>query len=572
MTPATLPPLKDPSTAPAAEDPTAPQGNTSGGEGDPDRVVMLRVDQIELDRRNHREPALEDEGELKQLAASIEEHGLQQPLLVNRITDQAPPRYRLIYGHRRLAAVTTLGHDEVRCVVRDNVPEDEVLALRAIENLHRKELNVMEEAVAVHQLMAWRGATLARVAEAVGQEEGWVRERLWIHDHASKETKRLALRGLLMLGHLRQLVKIQDPKMQDDVASMGVREGDPDDERNGATRVESVGWFRGQAELAQRALKSVKWDLDVAFAKKPACTGCPHNTATDAQLFETGGAAGAGACTNRACFEVKSQAAEKAVQVTIDKVKKAGGDTAPSSIKSHTPTYLKDATAVRAVKKALDKPKGKKGSAAKPAGGDHDDPRKRPLSELGRCVLGFQKAVAKWEAAVGGALFQRVNASKPLRVMFALLPRATRVDDNLGEHERQYYGHATAKAPGKLRQLSSKYRREFVSPIEAAAAADAEVPAWLAGQAAKLSKLSLEKNRWQLPWSCVKQLAAIANAAGVTVPPIPDWKDYAPKPESKAKASPPKKASKSASKKKPTRKKEAKKKAARSTKKKAGAR
>ena len=106
-----------------------------------------------------------DKEKLAELAASIREHGLIQPLVVNKAGENS---YTLIAGERRWQAAGMAGLDEVPVLVKEVSPQD-MLELALVENIQRDDLNPLEEAVAYQQLIDDFGLTQEEVADKVGK-------------------------------------------------------------------------------------------------------------------------------------------------------------------------------------------------------------------------------------------------------------------------------------------------------------------------------------------------------------------------------------------------------------------
>src|SRR6266567_2193063 len=102
-------------------------------------VLDIRVDRIDPSPRNPRRRL----GQLQELADSLREHGLLQPIVV-RAHPTSPDRYELVAGHRRLAAAQSLGWSNISAVVR-SAESDEAYVLTLVENLQRQDLSPREE-------------------------------------------------------------------------------------------------------------------------------------------------------------------------------------------------------------------------------------------------------------------------------------------------------------------------------------------------------------------------------------------------------------------------------------------
>lgn len=111
-----------------------------------------------------------DPDALAELAASIQEHGLIQPLIVSEALEDAPPgcEYQLIAGERRLEAAKLAGLERVPVIVKEATPE-QMLEMALVENLQRADLNPLEEAAAYQQLSDEFGLTQQEIAEKVGK-------------------------------------------------------------------------------------------------------------------------------------------------------------------------------------------------------------------------------------------------------------------------------------------------------------------------------------------------------------------------------------------------------------------
>ena len=149
------------STATAAHPPAAGDGGMQGAEG-----TYFEEVAIGAITPNPRQPRRSfDEDALDELAASIQEVGLLQPVVVRRLM---PGRYELIMGERRWRACQRAGLDRIPAIVRGTT-DDEMLREALMENLHREELNPLEEAAAYQQLLDDFGATHDELAHKVGR-------------------------------------------------------------------------------------------------------------------------------------------------------------------------------------------------------------------------------------------------------------------------------------------------------------------------------------------------------------------------------------------------------------------
>jgi ParB family chromosome partitioning protein len=160
------------------------------------------------------------EAELEELAGSIRESGLLQPLVVRAA---GPGRFELIAGERRLRSIQRLGWREVPVVVRE-VDDEALLVLALVENLQREELNPLEEAEGYRQLAERFGLTQEEIAQAVGKERSTVANLLRLLK-LPPSIRKLLESGELSMGHARALLTVEDPVRAAELARQAVKEG-----------------------------------------------------------------------------------------------------------------------------------------------------------------------------------------------------------------------------------------------------------------------------------------------------------------------------------------------------------
>ncbi len=175
-----------------------PGGSAGGGEVEVDRIVP-----------NPRQPRQQvDSAELRELADSIREHGLLQPLVVSRLAGDGPERFELIAGERRLAAARLAGLSRVPVVVREATAEQS-LELALVENLQRSDLRPLEAAAAYQRLMDEFGLTQEQVAAKVGKSRPTVANAIRLLG-LPDEVKAALGRGEISEGHARALLGLRD--------------------------------------------------------------------------------------------------------------------------------------------------------------------------------------------------------------------------------------------------------------------------------------------------------------------------------------------------------------------------
>jgi ParB family chromosome partitioning protein len=173
-----------------------------------DRFFMCDIDKISPNP--HQPRSFFDEVKLEQLAASIREKGVIQPLLVTRGQGN---RFVLIAGERRLRAAKLAGRDEVPVVVMEPGSDNEGLELALIENIQRHDLNPIEEAVAYARLVEEFHLTQEEVAQKVGKQRSTITNVLRLLGLPPSLQDDVA-QGVISEGHARVLLRIKDQPEQ----------------------------------------------------------------------------------------------------------------------------------------------------------------------------------------------------------------------------------------------------------------------------------------------------------------------------------------------------------------------
>ena len=157
------------------------------------------------------------EEELSELAGSIRENGLLQPIVVRPAGNRrGADRWELIAGERRWRSVTRLGWKDVPAIIRE-VDDRTLLVLALVENLQRSELTAMEEAEGYQQLVDQFGLSQQAVAEAVGRDRSTVANTLRLLQLPAS-VRRLVEAGELSAGHARALLGVPDQRRMADLA------------------------------------------------------------------------------------------------------------------------------------------------------------------------------------------------------------------------------------------------------------------------------------------------------------------------------------------------------------------
>ncbi|MFK7160355.1 ParB/RepB/Spo0J family partition protein [Marinospirillum sp. MEB164] len=181
----------------AAKSPEAPLATT-----EQEQLVQLPIEFLQpgqyQPRRDMHSEALEE------LAASIRQQGIMQPILVRHL---GPDRYEIIAGERRWRAAQLAQLEKVPCLIREAEDRD-VVALALIENLQREDLNPIEEAIALQRLQKEFSLTQQQVAEAVGKSRSGISNLLRLLQ-LHPEVRILLEHGDLEMGHARALLSLE---------------------------------------------------------------------------------------------------------------------------------------------------------------------------------------------------------------------------------------------------------------------------------------------------------------------------------------------------------------------------
>lgn len=161
-----------------------------------------------------------DDDALDELKASIEEVGFLQPIVVREL---GPDRFELVMGERRLRAATALGRLSIPAIVRET-RDDAMLRDALLENIHRANLNPLEEAAAYQQLLEEFGATHEELARRIGRSRPQISNTIRLLNLPPRVQSRVAA-GVLMAGHARALLAITDSEYQEQLAKRIVAEG-----------------------------------------------------------------------------------------------------------------------------------------------------------------------------------------------------------------------------------------------------------------------------------------------------------------------------------------------------------
>lgn len=198
-------------------DPTAVKAD-DGGRESADLIVQVAPDQV--DPNPHQPRQVFDEAALGELAASIGQHGILQPLVV---TKAEGGRYQLIAGERRLRAAKLAGLSTVPVIVR-SFTDQQKLELALIENLQRQDLNPMEMATAYRKLVDQFNLQLDEIGRRVGKDSSTISNTMRLLN-LPLQAKRAVATGQMSEGHARVILSLTDHEKQLALTQMIVDKG-----------------------------------------------------------------------------------------------------------------------------------------------------------------------------------------------------------------------------------------------------------------------------------------------------------------------------------------------------------
>ncbi|MBQ8164446.1 MAG: ParB/RepB/Spo0J family partition protein [Clostridia bacterium] len=182
-----------------------------------DSVILINIADIEPGEGQPRKNF--DKDKIQQLADSIKEHGIIQPIVVSKEENS----YRIIAGERRWRAARVAGLKKIPAIEK-NVSRKEVLELALIENIQREDLNPIEEAEAYQRLIEEYKLTQEKLSEVVGKSRPFITNKMRLLV-LNKDVRMMIIKGELSEGHGRTLLSLNDKENQDIAAKIIVENG-----------------------------------------------------------------------------------------------------------------------------------------------------------------------------------------------------------------------------------------------------------------------------------------------------------------------------------------------------------
>ena len=185
------------------------------------RFAEIPVGDIHPNRKQPR--SVFDEDDMAELIHSVREIGVLQPIVVRTSTEKGGEPFELVMGERRWRAVQAAGLDTIPAIVRDTT-DDDLLRDALLENLHRSQLNPLEEAAAYQQLLEDFGTTHEQLADRIGRSRPQVSNTLRLLKLPPLVQRRVAA-SVLSAGHARALLALPDAAAMERLAQKIVAEG-----------------------------------------------------------------------------------------------------------------------------------------------------------------------------------------------------------------------------------------------------------------------------------------------------------------------------------------------------------
>lgn len=303
-------------------------------------VVDIEIGKIIVDRHQDR---IGEPKRIIELADSIREHGLLCPIIVTPAGKGfAADEFRLVAGGRRLKAVASLGWSSVRATIRRLDDETNIRVVRAVENLDREDLNPIEQAIVVEDMIAnvisdagtgtlqdREAEAISKVADLLGRPVRWVRDRAFLAS-LEGEPRRLVMEGILPIAYAREITLLASGEEREEAVEFvtGAFPADP--------ALCTLDEIRQYVRERLQNLTRVPWSLKAEFEGLPACSDCPNNSANSPGLFE-GESTRDPVCRLKSCYDQKT----KAVKLTVDAAaRKITKRLSPSDIASGQPSKL----------------------------------------------------------------------------------------------------------------------------------------------------------------------------------------------------------------------------------------
>lgn len=269
------------------------------------RFALVAIGLIQESKTNPRKTF--DAHGIDELAASIVEQGIIEPLIVRPMEEKDAP-YELVAGARRLRAARKAKLEEVPCLIRE-LSDDAALEIQVIENLQRRDLHPLEEAEGYKALLKRPQYHVEAIAEKTGKSVSYVWQRIKLTDLID-QAKKAFLEDQITAGHAVQIARLQPADQKEALEICTTEEYLEGGASNKAGRFmlsvrDLTQWIRDNIHLSLDGAPWQKNDPDLV-PKAGACDGCPKRAGNSPGLWPD--ITRAQTCTDRACFQQKLNA------------------------------------------------------------------------------------------------------------------------------------------------------------------------------------------------------------------------------------------------------------------------
>jgi len=250
----------------------------------PTRSVGVRIVPVDHIEPNPEQPRLVfEQAALDELAASIREHGVLQPILVRPL---GPNTYQIVAGERRWRASRQAGLETIPALIED-IDDDTALEIAIIENLQREDLTPLDEAAMYDRMVHEHGYSIRKLADKLGKDKGYLENRLRLAD-APPEIRELVSLRKDSLSHAYELMKVEDPKKRRRLAEQVAR-GELTliklrDKIEGRRPRAAVSFDDGVADVGERAGAAIDGSDETADESWTAQESAPTRPLTDDSL------------------------------------------------------------------------------------------------------------------------------------------------------------------------------------------------------------------------------------------------------------------------------------------------
>ncbi len=190
--------------------PQATEENKTNKNINDKKINLIDINKIKPNKNQPRKYF--DKDKIKTLEQSIKEHGVVQPIVIRNTKNG----YEIVAGERRWRAAKNLDLKEIPCVIKD-LNDEKLLEISLIENLQREDLNDIEEALAYKRLIEDFNLTQDRIGKIVGKSRSYIANTLRLLN-LGEQVKELIIDGTISGGHGRALLRIEDLKLQKEIA------------------------------------------------------------------------------------------------------------------------------------------------------------------------------------------------------------------------------------------------------------------------------------------------------------------------------------------------------------------